>query len=82
MNLLPAVLALAGFGAWAAPPQQFAMPQQFPMPQPQPRPQQDLRQSLHQFRQDGSPAPRQLSPGERAELRRQLIEYRPPALRH
>ena len=77
MNLLPAVLALASLGAWAAPPQLGGT-----QPQPQPRPQPDLRQTLHQFGQGGAPAPRQLSPGERAELRRQLIEYRSPQRRH
>jgi hypothetical protein len=49
---------------------------------PQQRPQQDLRQSLQQV-QISAPSPRQLSPVERAELRRQLIEYdrQPPPAR-
>jgi hypothetical protein len=38
------------------------------------RPPQDLRQALQQYQPAKPPAPRQLSPGERAELRRQLAD--------
>lgn len=42
----------------------------------------DLRRVLQHYHPDSKPAPRQLSPPERAELRRQLREQTaPPALR-
>lgn len=63
MKSLAAVLALASLAAAAAPPEQ--------------RPVQDLRQSLRQYTA-GTAAPRQLTPVERAELRRQITEIEPP----
>jgi len=41
----------------------------------------DLRQALRQYHSAGAPRPRELSPAERAELRRQLSEFRQPARR-
>ena len=64
MKSLAAVLALASLSAAAAPPEQ--------------RPVHDLRQSLRQYHTAGTAAPRQLTPVERAELRRQLTEFEPP----
>jgi hypothetical protein len=64
MKCLAAVFAIASLSAGAAPPEQ--------------RPVQDLRQSLRQYHTAGTAAPRQLTPVERAELRRQLIEFVPP----
>jgi hypothetical protein len=53
-----------------------------PQPQPQQIPQRELRQVLQQYHPDTKPAaPRQLTPVERAELRRQLDEYRAPRRR-
>ena len=49
-----------------------------PPPTPPPAPAAavvDLRQALQQYRRDSSATPRQLTPVERAELRRQLTEY-------
>ena len=67
MKSLAAVLALASLSAAAAPPEQ--------------RPAPDLRQSLRQYDRPGTAAPRQLTPVERAELRRQLTEFEPPPAR-
>ena len=67
MKYLAAALALAGVAASAAPPPNPAL--QIP----------DLRQALRQYDRDGDALPRQLSPVERAELRRQLTEYPRPA---
>jgi hypothetical protein len=51
-------------------------------PQPQQIPQRDLRQVLQQYHPGTTtPPPRQLTPSERAELRRQLDEYRAPRRR-
>ena len=63
MKYLAAALAFASAAALAAPGSQ---------------PPADLRRTLQQYHPTRSPAPRELSPGERAELRRQLIEYRQP----
>ena len=64
MKYLAAALAFASAAAVAAP------------GSPAPA---DLRRTLQQYHPTRSPAPRELSPGERAELRRQLMEYtRPP----
>jgi hypothetical protein len=41
----------------------------------------DLRQALRQYHPGTAPAPRELSAGERAELRRQLSEQGQPARR-
>ena len=60
MKYLAAALALACAGAGAAP--------------ARPDPAAGLRQALQQYHPERSPAPRQLSAGERAELRRQLSE--------
>lgn len=84
MKCVPAVLALVSLAAAAVPPLQ-PQPQR-PPPQElaqQELPQRDLRQSLLQHYHGGSAqAPRQLTPVERAELRRQLTEYgQPPAQR-
>jgi hypothetical protein len=58
-----ALIALAGLAAGATPP---------------PRDGADLRRLLAQSRQGSAPpAPRQLSPDQRAELRRQLGDARP-----
>jgi hypothetical protein len=38
-----------------------------------------LRQALQQYHPGGALRPRELSPAERAELRRQLSEFRQPA---
>lgn len=53
------------------------------VPMPQPQPQRDLRQVLQQYHPGATqpPPPRQLTPGERAELRRQLGEYGAPRRR-
>jgi hypothetical protein len=67
MKYLAAALALAGAAASAAPPLNPALPPA------------DLRQALRQYDRDGGASPRQLSPVERAELRRQLSEYQRPA---
>ena len=66
MKYLVAVL-LCWTGAQAAPPQ---------VP---PIPTQGLRQALEQFQPGGGIAQRELSPIERAELRRQLSEFGQPA---
>ena len=71
MKYLAAALAFASAAAAAAPGSQ---------------PPADLRRTLQQYHPTRSPAPRELSPVERAELRRQLIEYkqvphRPPPRR-
>ena len=64
MKYLAAALAFASAAAMAAPGSQ---------------PPADLRRALQQYHPARSPSPRELSPGERAELRRQLTEYtRPP----
>ena len=68
MKYLVAAL-LSWTGAQAAPPPQAPPPAQQPPA---------LRQALEQYHPGGSAAPRQLSPSERAELRRQLSEYAPP----
>lgn len=68
MKYLAAVL-LCWTGAQAAPP----LPALHPAPAP------GLRQALEQFQPGGGlPPPRQLTPGERAELRRQLSEFAQP----
>ena len=67
MKYLAAALALAGVAASAAPPPNPDL--QIP----------DLRQALRQYDRDGDALPRRLSPAERAELRRQLMEYQRPA---
>ena len=67
MTSLAAVLAFASLSAAAAPPEQRPVP--------------DLRQSLRQYHTLGTAAPRQLTPVERAELRRQLTEFEPPPAR-
>jgi DNA-binding GntR family transcriptional regulator len=57
------LLAGACAGCWAA-------------PQPPARPAADLRESLQQVRPGGArPAPRQLTPAELAQLRRQLADF-------
>lgn len=86
MKCVPAVLALVSLAAAAVPPMeplsQRPPPQELAqqeLPQ-QELPQRDLRQSLLQRYHGGSaPAPRQLTPVERAELRRQLTEYGQPS---
>lgn len=60
MKYLAAALALACAGAGAAP--------------VRPDPAAGLRRALQQYHPERSPAPRQLSAGERAELRRQIAE--------
>lgn len=65
MKYLAAALGLA-CAAQAAPPVQ---PVSAPMP-----PEPDLRQSLRQYHPDRTATPRELTPIERAELRRQLSE--------
>ncbi|MBC5783294.1 hypothetical protein H8N03_10085 [Ramlibacter sp. USB13] len=67
MKYLAAVFALAGAAASAAPP-----PPHPALVAP------DLRQALQQYHRDGASGPRQLTPVERAQLRRQLSEYGPP----
>ena len=71
MKYLVAVL-LSWTGAQAAPP---------PHDPPPSRPAVDLRQALEQYHpgSGAEAAPRQLSPLERAELRRQLSEFGQPA---
>ena len=64
MKYLAAVFVLAGATANAAP------------PQPPVAPQPDLRRTLQQYHDVSATAPRQLTAAERAELRRQLIEFR------
>jgi len=68
MKYLAATLALACLGANAGPP-------------PQQQPAGGLRQTLQQYQPASGAAPRQLTPVERAELRRQLSEYGPPPAR-
>ncbi len=65
------VLALGGLAAQAAPQRQEA---------PKPEPPRDLREALQQYHPGGggTPALRQLTPEERAELRRQLSQFRQP----
>lgn len=50
-----------------------------PATQPEPQPQPPLRQALQQYQPGttAAPAPRELTPLERAQLRRQLVEYGP-----
>jgi hypothetical protein len=60
MKYLAAALAFASAAAAAAPGSQPA----------------DLRRVLQQYHPTRGPAPRELSPVERAELRRQLIEFK------
>ena len=67
MKYLAVAFGLASSAASAAP---LALP-----PAPAPAVIVDLRQALQQYHRDSSAAPRQLSPVERAELRRQLTEY-------
>lgn len=67
MKYLAAVLGVA-CAAQATPPVQ-------PVSMPTPAPAQaDLRQSLRQYHPERTAAPRELTPVERAELRRQLSE--------
>ena len=61
MNYFAAMLALASLGAGAAPPAQQA-------------PAGGLRQTLQQYHPASGAAPRQLTPVEREELRRQISE--------
>jgi hypothetical protein len=79
MKYAPLALVLVAVAGETAPP---AVPVAVPIPisrsQPQPHRYHDLRQSLQQYHQAGAPAPRQLSAAERAELRRQLMEYDRP----
>ena len=63
MKYLAAALAIASAAASAAPAAQSPA---------------DLRRTLKQYHPTRSPAPRELSPGERAELRRQLSEHGQP----
>ena len=52
-----------------------------PAPEPRPEPQPPLRQALQQYQPGATaptPPPRELTPLERAELRRQLVEYGQP----
>ncbi|HEY0825338.1 MAG TPA: hypothetical protein VGD76_16240 [Ramlibacter sp.] len=65
MKYLAAALVLACGAAMAAPPSPG-------------RPPVDLRRSLQQLQVEGAPQPRRLTARERAELRRQLSEYRQP----
>jgi hypothetical protein len=68
MKYLAAALALASVAAAAAPPSQ--------------RQPVDLRRTLEQYHPESStPQPRQLTAVERAELRRQLSEYKQPPRR-
>jgi len=73
MKYLAVALGLACAAAAAAP------------PTPAPGPAlavDDLRQALQQYHRDSSATPRQLTPVERAELRRQLSDYgQPPVQR-
>lgn len=64
MKYLGAVVAFASVAAAAAPPSQ--------------RQEADLRRVLQQYHSVSTPPPRQLTPVERAELRRQLSEHRKP----
>ncbi len=66
MKYLVAALAIASAAASAAPGSQSPA---------------DLRRTLQQYHATRSPAPRELSPGERAELRRQLSDYGQPPLK-
>ena len=67
MKYLAVVFGLASAAACAAPPTPPPAPAAAVV---------DLRQALQQYRLDSSAAPRQLTPVERAELRRQLSEFR------
>jgi len=75
MKYLAVALGLACAAASAAP--------QIPAPGPGPvLAVDDLRQALQQYHRDSSATPRQLTPVERAELRRQLSDYgQPPVQR-
>jgi hypothetical protein len=64
MKSLAALLAAVSVASAAAPTQS--------------RPPVDLRQTLQQYHPGSVAAPRQLSPDERAQLRRQLTEATPP----
>jgi hypothetical protein len=64
MNYFAALLALACVSAGAAPPQQSAAG--------------GLRQTLQQYHPASGASPRELTPVERAELRRQLSEQPRP----
>lgn len=91
MKCVPAVLALVSLAAAAVPPLQPLQPQR---PPPQELQQQELQQQdlpqdlrhslLRQYHGVSTAAPRQLTPVERAELRRQLTEYgqQPAQQRH
>jgi hypothetical protein len=72
-SLAVAVAVLAWAAQAAAPHAQGPAPTQPPAP--------DLRQALQQARGTApAPLPRQLTPPERAELRRQLSEYAQPPI--
>jgi hypothetical protein len=68
--LAAVVLALPWMAIQAAPPP----PVWAPAPPPP-----DLRQAVQQYHPGGAAAPRQLTPAERAELRKQLTDYARPA---
>ena len=79
MKLFAATLAFACLTAGAVVP---PPPPTVPVPKGNPE-QGGLRQALHDFfRKHASVPPRQLSPDERAELRRQLSQYGRPPERH
>jgi hypothetical protein len=68
MNAIPAVLAFATIAAAAGQESQ----------QESRQPPADLRRTVQHYDSGRPPAPRELTPAERAELRRQLSEYGPP----
>ena len=70
--LTAAALAVLCAGSFAAPPQPARQ-------SPPPAPPLDLRQLLQQYHGASDAVPRQLSEAERAELRRQLMEYSQPS---
>ena len=72
--LTAAALAVLCAGSLAAPP-----PLQPARQSPPPAQQPDLRQLLQQYHDATGAVPRRLSDAERAELRRQLMEYSQPA---
>ena len=85
MKYLAAVFGLVWAAASAAPPIPVVpmpvVPLAVPMPMPLPVPGSDLRRALQQYDPDGTASPRQLSPAEREQLRKQLSEYGTPPQR-
>jgi hypothetical protein len=68
MNAIPAVLAFATLAATAG---------QDPPPETR-QPPADLRRTVQHYDSGRAPVPRELTPAERAELRRQLSEFGQP----